>query len=168
MSHRVSARADKNEMPSAPLHGGEIRAAASTYAIFLGIWLIPTLIGVGVAVRQGQWNFPGLWIGLAGMAGSVVFFSRYRITWTEDEIRYRSTLASRTVQFRKIADYEIRGPGWPNRFGPTLGLHLRMRDGSEAIVINLKPFSRSDTSMFVKVIAAKTLGRPVQETKPTL
>lgn len=124
-----------------------IRASSMAYVIFLAIWGVVAFIGACVTLKSGVWSFPVLWIGLGGMVISIILLTRYRISWDDRRLTYRSVLSTSSVPFSNITRFDVRGPQ-DSRFDPTIALYV-YSGARPAMVINLKLFSRADVQQLV-------------------
>ncbi|WP_190303177.1 hypothetical protein [Methylomonas rhizoryzae] len=122
-----------------------IKPAKASYVVFAVIWAIPGLLGLAVAIKQGNWLFPGLWIGLLGEFFSFLIIRRFRILVTKDKLIYRRIVGSNQVRLSAICKMELKSPDYTHRLGPTMGLYVYTAGNSEpAFVINAKLFSWKD------------------------
>jgi len=129
-----------------------IQPGKASYVVFAVIWAIPGLIGLAVAIKQGNWLFPGLWIGLIGVSISFLIIRRFRILVTEDKLIYRHVFGSNQVRLSTICRMELKSPDFKHRLGPTMGLYVYTVDSSEPVfVMNAKLFSWQDIEFLLNI-----------------
>lgn len=119
-----------------------IRPSLATVLIFAAICIVICLPGI-LAVRFGQWQ--GVVLILVGGVITVAPRARYLISWDADSLVYRGLVATRKIRFSDVKKFDVRGPAFGDRFGPTLGLRIFSGSSNEPVMtINIKPFARQD------------------------
>lgn len=132
-----------------------LRPARSTWVVFLVIWGWLVLLGTLVAIKNGNFLFPVLWIGLAGGIASCVLLSSVSLQCSSEEIIYRSLFRTLTIRFGDVEGAEIssraRGP-----FSPPLLLVIKpkIHVALPPIKINLKLFSPGALRALRETLAA--------------
>lgn len=132
-----------------------LRPARSTWVVSLVIWGWLVLLGTLVAIKNGNFIFPVLWIGLAGGIASCVLLSSVSLQFSSEEIIYRSLFRTHTIRFGDVDGAEIssrvRGP-----FSPPLLLVIKpkIHIALPPIKINLKLFSPAALSAVKEALSA--------------
>lgn len=130
------------------------RPTPSVYIVFLAIWGTVVVIGGLVAIKNQDFSFPVLWIGIGGGVLSVFALSRVKVLWTEDELVYHSVFSIHRVRFSAVGiatiSRPIKGPLNP----PYLLVLNSASTGDLLFAINLKLFSRSTWTELRRVLNA--------------
>jgi hypothetical protein len=131
-----------------------IRPSRVAVLILGVIGLVICLPGID-AVRLGQWQ--GFAFILVGGVFAIVPASRYLISWDEDALVYRGLILTRRIRFCEVKKFDVHGPAFNSRFGPTLGLSIFSASSKEPVMtINIKPFARQDIARLINKLKEET------------
>ncbi|NDY43506.1 hypothetical protein G3N55_11740 [Dissulfurirhabdus thermomarina] len=131
-----------------------LRAATSSYIIFIAIWGVPLAIWTVAFFVNGRVDWRGITICLAGLFGCILWLASFELTLTHDTVVYRSLFggkASLPVEEISKVNIMIGCFSFADRFNPTsrLVIEPNQSSGRKPIVINIKPFSQKAVKDFL-------------------